>query len=389
MKIYELTIGNITDESRKQEIYEEVKADLVVKYANEIPKSLNSIEDSLRISILDYENLTHNNYTIIDPKKSEDPVVFGGRLSTSIRKDYFDYYSDYPYLKETLFGEYTFKDPENDVLPYLPPATEDLPAVGEHTCFNAGTRKGVCPLDTNHLEDVITFATEQSISPEIADVSKHPENEDEGFLILLEPYKPHPITLSVYLEGWDRDNVDATQEAAFDIFDSVPNNINIELYKPFINPYALYKLKDDIQNCPAFGIKDDLEHLMSIYDTRQVTTIFIRVSTLKFKSMESLEIAQETMVIVQKNVSRKMAYFCFGNTIFIIYFCFDFFQLLGFFIKVIDYRLNIIQIHICRQFKADCCRLFKLTFNRKIKRITKITGNRFRQIGIICIFFNT
>lgn len=94
------------------------------------------------------------------------------------------------------------------------------------------------------------------------------------------------------------------QEAAFDIFDSIPNNINIELYKPFINPYALYKLKDDIQNCPAFGIKDDLEHLMSIYDTRQVTTIFIRVSTLKFKSMESLEIAQETMVIVQKHVSK-------------------------------------------------------------------------------------
>ena len=94
------------------------------------------------------------------------------------------------------------------------------------------------------------------------------------------------------------------QEAGFDIFDSIPNNINIELYKPFINPYALYKLKDDIQNCPAFGIKDDLEHLMSIYDTRQVTTVFIRVSTLKFKSLDSLDIAQETMLIVQNHVSK-------------------------------------------------------------------------------------
>lgn len=215
----------ITDESRKLEIYEEVKAELVVKYANEITKSLNSIEDSLRISILDYENLTHNNYTIIDPKKSEDPVVFGGRLSTSIRKDYFDYYSDYPYLKETLFGEYTFKDPENGVLPYLPPAAEDLPAVGEHTCFNAGTRKGVCPLDVDHLEDVITFATEQSISPEVADVSKHPGNEEEGYLIELLPNQSHQLTLSVYLEGWDRDNVDATQEAAFEM------NIHFKLYR--------------------------------------------------------------------------------------------------------------------------------------------------------------
>ena len=66
----------------------------------------------------------------------------------------------------------------------------------------------------------------------------------------------------------------------------------------------MYKLKDDIQNCPAFGIRDDLEHLMSIYDTRQVTTVFIRVSTLKFKSKESLGVAQETMQIVQSYVMK-------------------------------------------------------------------------------------
>jgi len=215
----------IEDESQKRDFYENVKNDLANSYRAEIMNDLNKIEDSLRISIFDCDNLTNRNYTIIDPKKSEDPVVFGGRLSTSIRKDYFDYYSDYPYLKETLFGEYTFKDPENDVLPYLPPATEDLPAVGEHTCFNAGTRKGVCPLDTNHLEDVITFATEQSISPEIADVSKHPGNEEEGYLIELLPNEPHQLILSVYLEGWDRDNVDATQEAAFDM------SIHFKLYR--------------------------------------------------------------------------------------------------------------------------------------------------------------
>ena len=221
----EIVRDGITDESEKQRIYEKVKEELTIKYANEIAQSLNKIEDSLRISILDYENLTHNNYTIIDPKKSEDPVVFGGRLSTSIRKDYFDYYSDYPYLKETLFGDYKFIN-DNDELPYLPPATEDLPAAeGEHTCFNAGTRKGVCPLDTTALSEVVEFATEKSISPEVADVSKHPENEDEGFLIELFPGVPHPLTLSVYLEGWDRDNVDATQEAAFDM------SIHFKLYR--------------------------------------------------------------------------------------------------------------------------------------------------------------
>ena len=224
----EIAEKQITDESEKQAIYERVKNELTVKYANEIVGSLNKIEDSLRISILDYENLTHNNYTIIDPKKSEDPVVFGGRLSTSIRKDYFDYYSDYPYLKETLFGDYDYINGYEDYedLPYLEAAIEDVPALeGDHTCFNAGTRKGVCALDVDRLDQYVKFRTEQSISPEVADVSKHPHNEQEGFLIELFPGVAHPLTLSVYLEGWDRDNVDATQEAAFDV------SIHFKLYR--------------------------------------------------------------------------------------------------------------------------------------------------------------
>ena len=214
----------IEDESQKRDFYENVKNDLANSYRAEIMNDLNKIEDSLRISIFDCDNLTNRNYTIIDPKKSEDPVVFGGRLSTSIRKDYFDYYSDNVEwdLKETLFGDILEQDHD---LVYLPPAAEDVPAEGEHTCFNAGTRKGVRALDMDDLKNNVVFATEQSISPEVADVSKHPENEDEGYLILLEPYKPHPITLSVYLEGWDRDNVDATQEAAFDM------SIHFRLYR--------------------------------------------------------------------------------------------------------------------------------------------------------------
>lgn len=214
----------IVDESEKHNFYENVKNDLANSYRAEIMNNLNKIEDSLRISILDYDNLTNNNYTIIDPKKSEDPVVFGGRLSTSIKKDYFDYYSDHiEYdLKETLFGDILEQDHD---LVYLPPADEDVPAEGEHTCFNAGTRRGVRALDMDDLKNNVTFATEQSISPETADVSKHPENENEGYLIELFPGVAHPITLSVYLEGWDRDNVDATQEAAFDM------SIHFKLYR--------------------------------------------------------------------------------------------------------------------------------------------------------------
>ena len=212
----------ITDEATKQVIYERVKNELEAEYKQSILDNLNKIEDSLRISILDYENLTHNNYTIIDPKKTADPVVFGGRLSTSIKKDYFDYYSANSKLYETVFGDILEYDHD---IKYKDPLTEDIPATGEHTCFNAGTRRGVHQLDTEDLKTNVVFAEEQSISPQTADVSTHPNNENEGYLIELFPGKAHPITLSVYLEGWDRDNVDATQEAAFNM------SIHFKLYK--------------------------------------------------------------------------------------------------------------------------------------------------------------
>ena len=212
----------VTDEATKNVIYERVKDDLEIEYKDKILTSLNKIEDSLRISILDYENLTHNNYTIIDPKKTDDPVVFGGRLSTSIKKDYFDFYSDRGELKETIFGDILVQ--ENEIA-YKPAQSEDIPADGEHTCFNAGTRRGVRAVDLDALKDNVVFATEESISPQTADVSTHPNNENEGYLIELFPGKAHPITLSVYLEGWDRDNVDATQEAAFNM------SIHFKLYK--------------------------------------------------------------------------------------------------------------------------------------------------------------
>ena len=220
----EIQSEHVTDDNTKEVIYARVKEELERKYYEEYLTSLNKIEDSLRISILDYGNLTHNNYTIIDPKKTADPVVFGGRLSTSIKKDYFDFYSDRTdgKLKETLFGEILDYDHE---LLYEEAKNVDTPADGVHTCFNAGTRRGVQGLNMRDLATNVVFATEQSISPETADVSKHPNNESEGYLIELFPYEAHPITLSVYLEGWDRDNVDATQEAAFNM------SIHFKLYK--------------------------------------------------------------------------------------------------------------------------------------------------------------
>lgn len=221
---------NITDEAEKAQIYENTKNELTGIYFTQCLNDLNKVEDSLRFSILDYKNIAKEdeddfikNYTIVDPKKTSDPVVFGGRLSTSVTKDYYDHFIDYDTYeyKEVLFGEYTTLHP----LVYKDAVLEDVPSEGTPTCFNAGTRKGVRPLDMDDLATNVMFYQETSISLEEADVSTHPANEQSGYLVELWPGEAHPLTISVYLEGWDRDNVDSSQEASFDV------NISFKLYR--------------------------------------------------------------------------------------------------------------------------------------------------------------
>ena len=209
--------------------YAYVKADLIDQYEDECYAGLNNVTKSVRFSILDYENLTGNYYTIIDPTKTEtsEPVVFGGRLSTSLLRDYYDYYRDGDEYKEVLFGD-VVGGYELDDLVYLDPVetdTERTDKDGEPSCFNAGTRQGVRPLDMEAINQKFEFYTENSISPEQADVSTHQNDESTGYLIELFPEVAHKLVLSIYLEGWDLDNLDSTQEGSFNM------NIRFRLYR--------------------------------------------------------------------------------------------------------------------------------------------------------------
>ena len=228
---------NITSEYEKREIYSEEKDKLREKYEISVEEGLNKVVNSVRFSILDYQNLARedendvaSNYTIIDPTKTKksDPVVFGGRLCTSLTRDYYDYYIDNGEYKETLFGNVRNQDGslfDRRKLQYLAPAENDISRnlEQEPSCFNAGTHKGVRPLDTDFLKTLV-FETENSLSPEEADVS-YSGNEKRGYLIELFPNVSHKLVLSVYLEGWDLDNLDSTQEGSFDM------SIRFRLYK--------------------------------------------------------------------------------------------------------------------------------------------------------------
>lgn len=234
----EIEDQGIESEIEKRKIYAKTKEDLKRKYTISSKENLDKVVNSVRFSILDYQNLARkdendfsSNYTIIDPTKTEssDPVVFGGRLCTSLTRDYYDYFidSDGKY-KETLFGDAMNTDGslfDRTKLKYLSPLAEDEDREeGEPSCFNAKTQKGVYRLDQDFLKNNVIFEEENSISPEEADVA-FSGNESRGYLIELFPGQSHKLVLSVYLEGWDLDNLDSTQEGSFDM------SIRFRLYK--------------------------------------------------------------------------------------------------------------------------------------------------------------
>ena len=227
----EIEALGIQDESQKNAIYQKTNKALEEEYKVTVKDDLNNVINSVRFSILDYKNLarkdesdTSGNYIIIDPTKVEgaDPVVFGGRLCTSLTRDYFDYYTDSNgVLKETLFGDAVDEsgNPINrETMEYSEAAEKDIPRdlSKEASCFNAGTHKGVHPLKEEYLKS-LRFEEEKSLTPEQADFTTHREDSTYGYLIKLEPRVKHTLVLSVYLEGWDRDNLDSTQEGSFDL----------------------------------------------------------------------------------------------------------------------------------------------------------------------------
>jgi hypothetical protein len=78
-----------------------------------------------------------------------------------------------------------------------------------------------------------------------------------------------------------------------------------ELCTLFVNPAALYKLQTDINQSKLFKVDAGLIDLMSLRESRQVTTLFIRVGSLtKWDSAATLLLAQEAIMIVQEAITK-------------------------------------------------------------------------------------
>lgn len=169
---------------------------------DKILDNLNSIANSLRISIL-VPDENYYSYFIIDPKKDDEKIYFVGRLDNNA-----DGYYDFKAGKERLFGEYeeddiakiVYKD-ENVIDSELSDTTKMASA------FNAKTRKGIKAIDWKKtLENGFEPVEEKSLTVEEA---------SNTMLVPLVGLKPQKIIISIYLEGWDLDNTDITRLGSF------------------------------------------------------------------------------------------------------------------------------------------------------------------------------
>lgn len=189
----------------------------------EYEEKLNNLAKSLRLSILipDEENYA---YYIVDPYKEKDETtneeiktVFAGRLDN----DNDGYYDTYQYLehgefyeKETVYGEVL----DRSLLVYDEPTDEPVVELEEVDHFSGNSFNGVSKGSAYAYNEEKTFegkevgdiyAIEESLSLE------HIASADNTLLIPCSAGIPREIVMSVYLEGWDLDCVNATMGASF------------------------------------------------------------------------------------------------------------------------------------------------------------------------------
>ena len=209
--------------SRAQTIYADIKKKdpETTVTINELKDSLDNLKNCLRASIL--VNIEGNyKYYVIDPyKDTSDKTVFGGLLDND-GNGYYDTYLDTTEglankkEKETVYGEVNdrslivYDEPENSgsdpssyhPIPYDPYFGNSVLGENKDTAYTFNKQASIA----NGLK----FVEEESISFE--------DLRNNESLIKIPCYKDviTEIVISIYLEGWDHQCINATMGASFE-----------------------------------------------------------------------------------------------------------------------------------------------------------------------------
>ncbi|MBO7573987.1 MAG: hypothetical protein J6T25_04355 [Bacilli bacterium] len=185
---------------------------------NDIKDGLDNLINCLRVSIL--VNVPgHYNYYIIDPKKGTQETVFAGLLDND-GDGYYDTHEElvdgvYQTL-ETVYGEMN----NRQLIKYNNPVSNTdssythVPNTEEFfygNCFNGVSRSTAYTYNQEaSFANGLKFAKEESLS--LDDIRNH----ESAIEIPCYKNEPTEIVVSYYLEGWDRECINATMGASFD-----------------------------------------------------------------------------------------------------------------------------------------------------------------------------
>lgn len=188
-----------------EETNESKAKNLLYRYSgyteSEIFNNLNNIKKSMRIGL--YDSLNAKN-TIIDPFKDSLTPLFG--ILDVDNDRYYDSFIDKNdfKVKELLYGEY--ENEENIVYSYN--SSEIRIPVNELNAFSAFHK------EDSYIVDLEASLNNGLIGKYEDSVSLNEVSDDQTF-ILLNHDEPKRIVLSLYIEGWDKDNIGLVEYGAF------------------------------------------------------------------------------------------------------------------------------------------------------------------------------
>lgn len=184
----------------------------------EMESRLNNIVNSLRISILYYDANSYN-YWIIDPYKEVETIMAGpldANFTASILDEetvsgYYNYYLDTNIndYKEICFGEIFDR---SKLIYKSSPEQDDSELLGTPSVFNARHKKGVYALDWEASLENMTIGEDVGVEPSLT-----LEEASNKVMIPVFANNSSKIVVSFYLEGWDKDSINETMDAGFEI----------------------------------------------------------------------------------------------------------------------------------------------------------------------------
>ena len=180
-----------------------------------ITEDLNNVTKSLRMSLLipdeEHENREQYKYYIVDPHKEEVTYLCGPLNTNDPIGEYYDCYYTETDTYEYYFGEYN----NESKLIYDTSLDEDIPLSGRVDKFNAKHRKGtrVANIELSEANGFVR-GVENSLTLKEADITTE-QGKDSGIRIKLDAFEKKKVVLSMYLEGWDKDNIGYTEKGQF------------------------------------------------------------------------------------------------------------------------------------------------------------------------------